>query len=309
MVQDTSIIKDKIISFIKMNGPSLPVHIASRIETSILFTSAFLSELLAEKRLKMSNMRVGSSPLYFIDGQEPGLEKFAQHLRSKEKEAFLLLKDKKFLKDAVQQPAIRVALRDIRDFAIPFKKEDEIFWRFFTVSESELEIPKAKEQKLEVQEEIAELKEETRVHEKPQETEKQDLGIFDDEPEKKVKKISKPKSSKKKKTSKKKSSTQNEKFFNEVKEFLSKNSIELRDIIHFSKKEFVLLVNESGKDKVLFAFDKKKVRDKEISKASKKARELSLHYIILSKSGVLKKIGDLIENLHNMDSVKSLDNS
>ena len=49
MVKDTSEIKEKILSILKRRGPSLPVHIAKEIESSMLFTSAFLSELVSEK--------------------------------------------------------------------------------------------------------------------------------------------------------------------------------------------------------------------------------------------------------------------
>ena len=111
MVQDTSIIKNKILSFLRTRGPSLPVHVSTDIKSTILFTSAFLSELVSEKKVKISNMRVGSSPIYFIPGQEQLLERFSDNLKSKEKEAFLLLKEKKFLRDSIQHPAIRVAAR------------------------------------------------------------------------------------------------------------------------------------------------------------------------------------------------------
>ena len=84
-------------------------------------------------------MRIGSSPIYFIQGQEQKLENFSEHLKSKEKEAFNLLKQKKFLKDSIQEPAIKVALREIKDFTIPFKKENEIYWKYFTASENEFE--------------------------------------------------------------------------------------------------------------------------------------------------------------------------
>ena len=137
--QNTIPVKEKIISIFKRRGPSLPIHIARETELSILFASAFLSELLAEKKIKISNMRVGSSPIYFIPGQEFMLEKFSEFLKSKEKEAFLLLKEEKFLKDSKQEPAIRVALRELKDFAIPFKKDEEIYWRYFNVPESEFE--------------------------------------------------------------------------------------------------------------------------------------------------------------------------
>lgn len=311
MVQDTSKIKADIISFIRANGPSLPVHIASKIQTSILFTSAFLSELLAEKRLKLSNMRVGSSPLYLVEGQEPLLEKFGeQHLKSKEKEAFLLLKEKRFLEDSIQHPAIRVALREIKDFAIPFRRGDEgkIFWRYFIAPESEF---KEEAKKTEQQ------REDEKAEEYPAQTtpspKEGELDIFDshkkESSEKKDPKKSKSKTKKKRKPSRKKSSSANEKFFNEVKEFLTSNSIELKDIMHFAKNEFVLLVEESGTEKIFFAFNKKKIGDKEIAKASKKSREMHLPYIVLSRSGALKKIESLIEDLKSLDSVKSLDNS
>ena len=113
--------KDRIVSFLQTNGPSLPVHIAKAASLSALFSSAFLSELYAEGKIKMSNMKVGSSSLYFIPGQEPALEKFIEYLNQKEKEAFHLLKEKKVLSDEEQVPAIRVALRAIKDFALPLK--------------------------------------------------------------------------------------------------------------------------------------------------------------------------------------------
>src|SRR3989344_3816645 len=136
--QDHLQVKERIVSFIKIKGPSLPVHIGKEINASILFTSAFLSELISEKRLKISNLNVGNSHLYFIPGNEPLLEGFSQHLRSKEKDAFELLKQKRILRDSEQHPAIRVALREIKDFAIPFKKDDQFYWKYLMVSDQEL---------------------------------------------------------------------------------------------------------------------------------------------------------------------------
>ncbi len=143
-------IKERIISLIRLKGPSLPVHVAKETGLSILFASAFLSELLYEKKISISNIKVGNSPLYFISGQEPQLERFAQYLKSKEKDAFFLIKERKFLKDEEEEPAIRVALRGIKDFAIPFKRGEEIYWRYFTVPETDFhkeEKPKEEENK------------------------------------------------------------------------------------------------------------------------------------------------------------------
>ena len=145
--QDTIGLKQKIISLLKKRGPSLPVHIATETQQSILFASAFLSELISERKIKTSFMKVGNSPLYFLPNQEYQLEKFYTYLKSKEKDAFILLKQKKFLADSKQDPAIRVALRQIKDFAIPFKKNEEIFFRYFKIPESELPTPEVKIQK------------------------------------------------------------------------------------------------------------------------------------------------------------------
>src|SRR3989344_5530 len=117
---------EKIIEVIKRKGPSLPIQISKEVGLSSLFISAFLSELAGEKRLKISHLKVGGSPLYFLEGQEEQLEKFYNYMPPKEAEAFLLLKEKKILKDAEQKPAIRIALRSIRDFAVGFKKDEEI---------------------------------------------------------------------------------------------------------------------------------------------------------------------------------------
>ena len=70
--------KEKIILVFKKRGPSLPIHVAQETGLSILFSSAFLSELLTEKKLKISDMKVGSTPIYFIPGQEFMLEKFSR---------------------------------------------------------------------------------------------------------------------------------------------------------------------------------------------------------------------------------------
>src|SRR3989338_4107154 len=151
--QDTSQLKEKILSIMRRRGPSLPIHVSNEIKLSMLFTSAFLSELYSEKKIKISSMKVGTSPLYYIPGQEGSLENYSQHLRSKEREAFDLLKSHKILKDREQLPAIRVALRSIKDFAIPFSKDNEIMWRFHSVTEEQvremLEKPAKPEAKIE----------------------------------------------------------------------------------------------------------------------------------------------------------------
>jgi len=131
-------VHNKIIDTIKKRGPSLPIQIAKEVALSSLFVSAFLSELVDDKRVKVSSLKVGGSPLYFLDGQEEQLEKFQKFLHPKESEAFLLLRSSKLLKDSNQDPAIRVALRAIKDFSVGFKVGEDIYWRYLLVPQQEI---------------------------------------------------------------------------------------------------------------------------------------------------------------------------
>ncbi len=277
--KDTSSTKEKILTILKRRGPSLPVHIAKEMEISMLFASAFLSELLSDKKIKISFMRVGNSPIYFISGQEISLRKFSQHLNRKEKEAYSILENKKFLKDTEQDPAIRVALRSIKDFAIPFKKQEEIYWKFFTEPEDNLKMPEPKTQRP-----IEKIK-------------SKNLGIFEKSAEKKLKTT-------KKKTISKKT---NEKFFEKVKNFLSSKSIEITDIINFNKSELILKVLIRNKPEVLIAYNKKRITETDIVKAHLKASELNLNYMVLGLAELSKKLKTFIGAIQNLSAIEKIE--
>lgn len=291
-------VKERIISFIGMRGPSLPVHIAKEINNSILFTSAFLSELISEKRLKISKLNVGNSSLYFIPGQELRLEGFSQHLKSKEKEAFELLKQEKILRDSEQHPAIRVALREIKDFAIPFKKDEQIYWKYFSVSDPEL-IAKIKDiapARIEIKKqiEISEKKPEIKIEQTPAKIESYPSPL---KTKKKNLKYIKQKTSGKK----------DDKFFNKVKEFLLKKSIEILDIEGFSKSDLTLKIKINKEEKLLIAYDKKKMDEKDILNAYKKASKFKLNFIILSLGEPNKKLNEFIEAVKNLEGIEKIE--
>jgi hypothetical protein len=175
---ETNETHEKIINLLKEKGPSLPMSISKGLEIDSLFISAFLSELANQKRVKVTNLKVGGSPLYYLGGQEELLEPYYKYFHPKEAEAFLLLKQSKVLKDEDQDPAIRVALRSIKDFAVGFKKEGEIYWRYILVSEetvrSIFQEPKKSSKKQAIKkEELKEDLEETKEREKPKEEETQ----------------------------------------------------------------------------------------------------------------------------------------
>jgi len=292
MVQDTSKLKENIMLVFKKRGPSLPVHVAKETGLSILFASAFLSELMTENKIKISNMRVGSSPIYFIPGQETMLEKFSEYLKSKEKEAFLHLKGKKFLKDSEQQPAIRVALRAIKDFAVPFKKGEEIYWRYFNISETEFEWPTPDAKKL--------------VENKPE-----DIHVSPPVKSKEVPINSK--TLKKKRTLSKKTKKisitkkYNEKFFNKVKEFLLEKNAEILEIISVNNSELILRIKTNNKEKILVAYNKKRMTEKEIINAYKKSQKFSLPFLVMSLGDISKKLSELIDAIKVLSNIEKIE--
>lgn len=332
VIQNPLSIKEKITSFISRRGPSLPVHVAKEIQLSMLFASAFLSELISDRKVKISKMKVGGSPLYFLPGQEKMLENFSNFLGSKEKEAFQLLKEKKFLKDSELEPAIRVALRDLKDFAFAFNFEDELYWKYLTAEETDFKRP--------IQEKITEDKkiEEEKQENAKKETNKQEekiinikqpdnnkpvkekevinnleegnntslkkeekLDIFDKK-QKQQKIIKAPKRKNKKEKTKK----QEETFFNKVKEALNKKEIEILDILGISKNEIILKTEENNEEIILFALNTKKITEKELIKASKKSEEFNLKYSILSFGELQKKTKDIVEASKNLKNVEKI---
>jgi hypothetical protein len=135
--------KQKIIELIKIKGPIIPVQISKEINSDILMSSAHLSELSSEGKVKISNIKIGGSPLYYLPGQESFLQNFSNNLHEKEKKAFNLLKEKKILRESKLEPVVRIALRNLKDFAIPlqvtYQNNKEIFWKWYLLSKEEAE--------------------------------------------------------------------------------------------------------------------------------------------------------------------------
>lgn len=127
--------KDKVLQLIRTRGPVLPSQINKEIEQNVLFTSAILSELVDSKQLRLSHTKIGGSPVYYLPGQESRLEFLYKQLHEKEQKAFDRLKVQKVLRDKEQEPVIRAALREIKDFARPLEVnihgESEIFWKWY----------------------------------------------------------------------------------------------------------------------------------------------------------------------------------
>ena len=135
-------LKEEVFRFVQRSGPTLPSQVAKTFKGTNLFMSALLSELITNKKLKLTKAKVGGSPLYYAQGQETRLyNMLREHVGLKPKEALDTLKEKKVLRDRDCLPFERVALRELIDFAKPVRfvvqDTEELFWKWFLLSDSD----------------------------------------------------------------------------------------------------------------------------------------------------------------------------
>ncbi len=134
---------DRVLQLVQQSGPVVPSQISKEIGTDILIASAMLADLASQNKVKISSVKVGGSPLYYTDGQEDKLQRYVDKLPDMEQRAFRLLQENKILRDALVEPPIRYALRQIKDFAKPLEVTangvKEVFWKWYLLPTSEAE--------------------------------------------------------------------------------------------------------------------------------------------------------------------------
>jgi len=299
--------KEVILSTLSAKGPSLPVHLAQATQLSPLFASAFLSELYNEGKVKISNMKVGSSPLYYLPGQESMLENFIDYLNGREKEAFYLLKKEKLLDDNLQTPVIRVAIRAIKDFAIPLKitpggeGKEKLYWKYFLTNDLELKNliePKKHETQ-------APLEKVHQKHHPKQETEQEEKEIQEHitpENEKQKEEQDEPKVEKEK--PKKIKKIIESKFVVNLKEYLTSKNIDILETLEEKKREFygkISIDSMFGKQEYyLVAKDKKKISETDLVFALQKAQEIKMPALIMTPGDLDKKAQEYHKSWKNI---------
>ncbi len=151
--------QEQVLNIVKMRGPLIPSQISKDLGTNILLASAILSEFASRNLVKVSNIKIGGSPLYYVPGQEEKLTSYMGRLPEKEKLACSMLQEASVLRDASLEPVIRVALRQCRDFAKPLEVtvdgQKEIFWKWYLIDNQQAE-PIIKKQLGLIEQKIAE---------------------------------------------------------------------------------------------------------------------------------------------------------
>ncbi|MBD3313883.1 hypothetical protein GF345_05570 [Candidatus Woesearchaeota archaeon] len=316
----------KAMSIIRAKGPVIPSQINKELEIDVLMGSAVLSELVDKGQLKLTNVKIGGSPLYYAPGQETRLQEFSKHLNSKDQETFQMLKERKVVKDKDLEPLRRVSLRQIKDFAKPLSvkigDEQILFWKWYLLSNEEAGkiirgmLPAAQPKPREVKPEPAQVNRE----ENKTVRDKQEQEATDKKPEQEKKENKEEKLSEEDKNEIKRKETQSrlgsddpekeedsaieipdDKFFKKVKDYFDKNSIKIIDY-KINRKEsdidFTVKILSSVGSLTYFckAKNKKKFNDGDISSVFIEGQRKKLPVLLLMTGDLTKKAQDVLES-------------
>ena len=124
-------------------SPLTPTQVAKAIGKDSWIASAMLSALVEKGLLKISHVKIGSTPLYYDPNHSEQLQNFASYLNEKDKRVYELLKKNKILRENSLDPLSRVCVKNIKDFARPlevsFNNVKEIFWKWYLLADNEAE--------------------------------------------------------------------------------------------------------------------------------------------------------------------------
>ena len=282
---DTS---ERILEFMRINGPVIPAQVAREINSNILMASAHLSELSSRGKLKVSTIKVGTSPLYYLHGQEDQLQRFCQNLGEKEKKVYEELKSKCVLRDNELSPLVRVVLRTLKDFATPlqvnYKGASEIIWKWYMISDNEAE--QLIKSLLMPQEKHEEIKKE----------------IVQEEDEKKEKsseqKTLKPVEMKKPLIKKRQNQKSNDSFAETVISYFNKNKIQTIETIEERGETDSIITIPSPVGMLMYfcrVKNKLKINEADVSALYIAAQSKMLPALLVTKGTMTKKAQEMLE--------------
>ena len=105
--------QDQIISIMKINGPLLPTLVAKQLHSSILIASVHLSTLSDQGRVKISHLKVGGSPLYYLPEHREKLQDYISSFNPQDQQTIKLIKDKQVVRERDLDLLTRISLRNM----------------------------------------------------------------------------------------------------------------------------------------------------------------------------------------------------
>ena len=301
--------KNEVLSFVKIHGPVLPRDVVKEVGGDTFFVGAVLSQLVDDRQLRLSYAKIGGSPVYYYPGQEPKLEILHQYLHEKEKRAYDILKSHKIIRDSAVEPVLRVALRNIKDFAKPLEvnlgERKEIFWKWHLVSNQEAEqlirgmLGRELEERRKTREETEE------PHKSPEEK-----PLPEREPEEKSveKKEERHHHLEEEKQEKKPGGEEDHELLSKIKGIFRKKEIEILETEVIRKNsdiEMILLIpSPVGKLRYFCKIrDKKKCNDKDLSSAYVDGQMKKLPVLFVTTGDLTKKAKEMQGKEFKMISV------
>jgi len=308
----------EVLDIVKEQGPVIPRDVVKVLGSDTMMVGAVLSDLVDKDNIKISHTKIGGSPVYYCRGQEPKLQELYKHLKDMEKKAYNHIKERKIIRDSSASPAIRVALRKIKDFAkaleVNLGETKEIFWKWYLLDNSEakdkIRFMLGKETK----------KKEERRKEEPKEKE-QPL-------EERRKDDVKKREEKQEKLDEEKEEEQQEQQYGgekEEKEGKEKDSLLNKVDVEFEKREITILEKEikrkgsdiemiiklpSAAGELLYFCkirDKKSCNDKDLSAAYVQGQMKKLPVLFVTTGKITKKAQEMLDKEFKMITLLFID--
>jgi hypothetical protein len=135
---------DKILTYLKENGPSHPVQVGKSIESDIFTSSAILQEMIDSKRIMRTQKKVGGSPLYYLEEQEAKARRMVEDsLSIVEKKVLGNIKKHGFVFQEELDAQSRFVMQELRDLVVALKARigngERIIWKYYSVDNSTIE--------------------------------------------------------------------------------------------------------------------------------------------------------------------------
>ncbi len=314
--------RERILGLAKV-GPVLPMQVAKALNTDSLMASAMLAELVTNNKLKVSKLKVGSSPLYYLPEEKAKLADYIHQLNDKEQKAVKFLQEKFVLREKDLDPLTRVCLKNAKDFAYPlevvFESHTELFWKWFLVTDQEAEIkiksmlsPKEEPKQIE---KIAEPELIAKPKKKAKEakaksadkqahfTEEKTIDKEQTKPLAEPSKIEKEEiieEAKEKPVKEKKPLSLINPFAQKLEAFMKQNNITISEQISSKKNEFELIVEVPSSVGMISHYcsaKSKKITDAEVSQAFVQGQLRKLPVLLLVDGETTKKAEEILASL------------
>ncbi len=162
-----------VYDMVLSKGPLTPVDVAKAMGTTSMIAAAILSTLVDRGLIKASQMKYGTSKLYYASGQEARVREILKTTLSPlQIKAIDLIKQSRIILDSDLSPQLRLFLSEVPDFVkkleVSFNNQNFVIWTYWNVSEAEVKsffdsMFKKEEPKEEKEEKKEEAKEEKKV--------------------------------------------------------------------------------------------------------------------------------------------------